>query len=217
MVVRVVGDVAGVPVLLEAADAVLETGRAGNGPGASERFSSRRRDGTLRVLVERDRERLQRVEVGERPRLRAVREVAVGEQDDRRHVCHRDANRLDRHVVAVARRRSGQHRERRVAVAPPDRLEEIGLFGLRRKAGRRPATLHVDDDKGSSAIIAKPIASDFNATPGPDVPVTPIEPPKLAPTAAATAAISSSAWKVVTPKCLRRAKLCSRLDAGVIG
>ncbi|OAV72355.1 hypothetical protein Barb7_03122 [Bacteroidales bacterium Barb7] len=45
---------------------------------------------------------------------------------------------------------------------------------------------------GSSAITAKPIASLFNAKPGPEVEVTPSAPAKLAPIAVLTPAISSS-------------------------
>ena len=46
------------------------------------------------------------------------------------------------------------------------------------------------------------MASPFKATPGPDVAVIPNAPPKEAPMAAETAAISSSAWKDRTPKFL---------------
>ena len=46
---------------------------------------------------------------------------------------------------------------------------------------------------GSSVITARPMASCLRATPGPDVPVSPMWPVKLAPMAAQTAAISSSA------------------------
>ena len=53
--------------------------------------------------------------------------------------------------------------------------------------------------------------------PGPAEVVTPSAPPKEAPSAAPQAAISSSAWNVVTPKLLCRAS-SSRIDeAGVIG
>ena len=52
---------------------------------------------------------------------------------------------------------------------------------------------------GSSRETARPIASDLSATPGPDVVVTPSAPPYAAPMAAPMPAISSSAWKVVTP------------------
>jgi hypothetical protein len=51
---------------------------------------------------------------------------------------------------------------------------------------------------GSSVITARPIASLFSATPGPEVPVSPSAPPYAAPMAAPMAEISSSAWKVFT-------------------
>ncbi len=55
---------------------------------------------------------------------------------------------------------------------------------------------------GSSTITARPIASLLSAMPGPEVEVTASAPPNAAPIAAQMAAISSSAWKVVTPKFL---------------
>ena len=55
---------------------------------------------------------------------------------------------------------------------------------------------------GSSTITARPMASVLRAMPGPVVAVMPSAPPKLAPMAAPMAAISSSAWKVLTPKFL---------------
>ena len=70
---------------------------------------------------------------------------------------------------------------------------------------------------GSSRDTARPMVSDFSATPGPDVVVTPSAPPKEAPRAAPTPAISSSAWKVRTPKCLCLLSSCRMSDAGVIG
>jgi hypothetical protein len=56
--------------------------------------------------------------------------------------------------------------------------------------------------RGSSAITAKFKASDLRHRPGPEVLVIPSSPPKLAPMAEPMAAISSSAWKVLTPKFL---------------
>jgi hypothetical protein len=47
---------------------------------------------------------------------------------------------------------------------------------------------------GSSAITASPSISDLSARPGPEVVVTPSEPPKEAPMAEPMPAISSSAW-----------------------
>ena len=70
---------------------------------------------------------------------------------------------------------------------------------------------------GSSVMTARPIASALSAMPGPLVPVQPSAPPKLAPMAAPTAAISSSAWNVTTPKFFCAARLCRMSLAGVIG
>ena len=70
---------------------------------------------------------------------------------------------------------------------------------------------------GSSVITARPTASDLSATPGPEVVVTPSWPAKEAPMAAPTPAISSSAWKVVTPKPLCFESSCRMSEAGVIG
>jgi hypothetical protein len=70
---------------------------------------------------------------------------------------------------------------------------------------------------GSSVMTARPIASDFSEMPGPDVVVTPSAPPKEAPIAEATPAISSSAWKVRMPKALCLDSSCRMSDAGVIG
>ena len=66
-------------------------------------------------------------------------------------------------------------------------------------------------------MTASPMASDFSEMPGPEVEVTPRCPAKLAPIAAPTPAISSSAWIVVTPNRLSRDRVCRMSDAGVIG
>src|SRR5437763_6585159 len=71
--------------------------------------------------------------------------------------------------------------------------------------------------RGSSVVIARPRASVFSATPGPELDVTPSAPAKDAPIAEQMAAISSSAWKVRTPYALRAARLCRIEDAGVMG
>ena len=70
---------------------------------------------------------------------------------------------------------------------------------------------------GSSSATASPIVSLFRTTPGPLDVQTPSAPPKLAPSAAPTAAISSSAWKVRTPKLLWRERSSRISEAGVIG
>ena len=65
-----------------------------------------------------------------------------------------------------------------------------------------PARWTSTTTSGSSTITARPMASLLSAMPGPEVAVMPIAPPKVAPMAEPMAAISSSAWKVLTPKCL---------------
>ena len=55
---------------------------------------------------------------------------------------------------------------------------------------------------GSSTMTARPIASVLSAMPGPDEAVIASAPPYAAPMDAPIAAISSSAWKVLTPKVL---------------
>ena len=70
---------------------------------------------------------------------------------------------------------------------------------------------------GSSMITASPIVSAFRSTPGPLVPVTASWPLKAAPNAMFAAAISSSAWIVMTPKFLCRESSWRSSEAGVIG
>ena len=70
---------------------------------------------------------------------------------------------------------------------------------------------------GSSVITASPMVSDFSATPGPEVVVTPRAPPNDAPSAAPTPAISSSAWNVVTPNRLCLLSSWRMSLAGVMG
>jgi hypothetical protein len=70
---------------------------------------------------------------------------------------------------------------------------------------------------GSSSVTASPTVSDFRTTPGPADVETPSAPPKAAPSAAPLAAISSSAWNVRTPNCLRFASSSRTPEAGVIG
>ncbi len=70
---------------------------------------------------------------------------------------------------------------------------------------------------GSSIAIASEIVSLLRARPGPLVVVTPRWPLKAAPNATPTAAISSSACTVRTPKCLCFESSWRMSLAGVIG
>ncbi len=64
---------------------------------------------------------------------------------------------------------------------------------------------------------AKPSASVLRAMPGPEVVVMARAPAYDAPIAEVMAAISSSAWKVITPKSLYCESSCRMSEAGVIG
>ena len=142
---------AGADILLDAADPVGEAGRAGLHPDAGELFVAGVRVEALafrwRVFVEADAKRLILRHVRHLPRLRRIGDIAVGEEHDGRHILDRDAAGLDRAVEGVGGRASGDDRHRGVAVAAVDRLVEVRLLGLGRKAGRRSAALRVDDNK----------------------------------------------------------------------
>ena len=118
--------------------------------------------GELRV------DRRDRRHVGHPPRLGAVGDVAVGQQDHRGAVLDRDRDRLDRGVEAVGRRLGGQHRHRRLAVAAEHHLQQVGLLGLGRHPGARPGALDVADDQRQLGHHAPaPMVSALSATPGP--------------------------------------------------
>ena len=148
--VGVVVDVAGAVLLLDATDAVHEAGRARDRPRAGERLRVAQvrpelaARGSARWRTAR-RCRAASSTSGSSHGSDAVGEVAVGEQDHRRAVLQRDADRLERGVEAVARRVRGDDRQRRLAVAAVHREQEVGLLGLGGQAGRRAAALHVDD------------------------------------------------------------------------
>ena len=148
VVLGVVADVAGAVFLLEAADAVHQLRRARNRPRPGERLGITQVGPVLVAVVELGRERHRdvghRVEIGQVPRLGAVGEVAVGEQDHRRAVLDRETHRLERGVEAISRRLRGDDRQRRFTVAAVHREQQVGLLGLGRQSGRRTTTLHVD-------------------------------------------------------------------------
>ena len=111
MVFRVVADVAGSVFFLDTADAVHEPRRSRDRPLAGQEVVAEvGPEDTVSVLVglvgpggELHRDRCQRRQVGEQPRLGAVGQVPVGEQDHRGAVGKGDPGCLDRHVEAVGR------------------------------------------------------------------------------------------------------------------
>ena len=144
----VVADLAGDVLLLQAADAVRQAGRAGDRPRARAVVVARvghETGAVARRLREGGIDGGQRRRLRDPPRLRAVGQEEVGEQDDRRAVAHGDAHRLVGGIEALARRRRGDDRHRRLAVAPVEGRQQVGLLGLGRHAGRRAGALDVDD------------------------------------------------------------------------
>ncbi len=111
----------------------------------------------------------------DQPRLGAVGQIAVGQQDDRRHVLDGDAHRLEGRTEAVGGRHRRDDRNRRLAVAPEHGLQQVRLLGLGRQPGRRPAALDVDDDHRQLDHHREPDGLRLEAMPGPLVVVMPID------------------------------------------
>ena len=177
------------------------------GPPTAGRASARRAGtaGTrLRSWLRRERNRdvRQGRDVRQEPRLRSVRQVGVREQVHGRSVLQRDATRLDRRFEAVRRRHRSHHRNRRLRVTAEQHHQQVALLRLRRHPRRRACALDVADHERQLQLHrqADRLLLQHDSRPA-DV-VTPSAPPNDAPRAAPTAAISSSAWNVRTPKCL---------------
>ena len=147
----VVVDVAGDVLLLDAADAVFEAGRAGDRPVSRERLGvtliRHEAPVDVRLVGELDRDIRERVDLREQPRLGSVREVRVGEEEDGRAVLERDSRGLDRGVEAAAGRRRRDDRDRSLGVPPEEHSEQVGLLRLRRHSGRGAGTLDVEDQQ----------------------------------------------------------------------
>ena len=94
-----------------------------------------------------DRDVGQRREVGQQPRLRAVREVRVAE----RNTGVRYFSAIRAASIAASKhspgRRRRDDRHRRLGVAPVQHHQQVGLLGLRRHAGRRAGALDVEDQQ----------------------------------------------------------------------
>ena len=101
---RSVADIAGQIILFNAADTVLKT--------RCSRFDPRSGQGffipqigkeALRISPKLDRDTGQVVNARQEPGLRGVGQESVGQQDDRRHILHRDPGRLKGGVKTVRR------------------------------------------------------------------------------------------------------------------
>ena len=128
-----VADVSGQVLGLETADPVLETRRAGHHPGARERLGLPQIGKVSGGLgAELHLHRRQLVDGRNQPRLGAIGQVAVGEQEHRGHVFDRDARRLKRDGEAVGGGGGREHRHRRFSVSAEENGEEVRLLRLGR-------------------------------------------------------------------------------------
>ena len=149
VVFRVVAHVASDILLLQAADAVFQAGRAGNGPGAGQFLVAQigQESVTFGIAHGRvvDLDPRQGLGVRNQPWLSAAGQVSIGQEHHRGHIPHGDAERLLNHHEAIGRGRRRNDRDRAFAIATEQGLEQVRLLRLGRQSGARPATLHVDD------------------------------------------------------------------------
>ena len=106
----------------------------------------------------------------------------------------------------------------RLAVAAEHALQQVAP--ARSWSGCRcwgPARCTSMITSGSSTITASPMRFALERDAGADGAGQPSAPPNEAPMAEPMAAISSSAWNVLTPKCLKLDSWCRMSLAGVIG
>ena len=152
----VVGDVARAVGLLQTADPVLQTGHAGRRPRSGQRLLvpdvGPEDLGAVGIGVvgcggEAGIDVGQVVEVGQPPRLGAVGQVAVGQQDHRCAVLDRQSDRLERRFEAVGGCLGRHDGQRRLAVTAVHGVEQVGLLGLGREPGGGAAALDVDDQQ----------------------------------------------------------------------
>src|SRR5207247_8149679 len=67
----------------------------------------------------------------------AIRQIAVREEDYRRHRANRQAERLDGHRETVRRSRRRDDRDGALPIAPEEHLQQVRLLGFGGKAGAR--------------------------------------------------------------------------------
>ena len=173
MVGRGVIDVAGILGFFDAADAMLQAGRARNGPGTSALFITQVvfetiggrfaimpfpifmavrgcGSGGFRFAVRmHDGNGGQVRHARNAPGFGTIGKVTVGEQNYRGHEFDRNAHGFLGHREAIAGSGGSQDGHRAIAVAAEHRQEEVGLFRLGRgKPVLGHAALHIDNDHG---------------------------------------------------------------------
>src|SRR5215213_1048821 len=154
---RVIGNRAGVPGLFDAANTMLEPGRAWNRPGPGERrgVTQVRHEDRLTGLVggvgrggELRVDRRDVAEIGYQPGLCAVGDVAIGQDHHWSAVLDGYLYGLKSGREAVGGRLRRKYRNRCLAIAAEHHLQQISLLSLGRHAGARPGALDVADDQG---------------------------------------------------------------------
>src|ERR1700741_276518 len=131
VVQRLVIDIAGDVLLFQAADAVFESRRARNGPGPRQSLGIALVGmETIGVRGEMNGNPRNFLDLGDAPRLGAVSEVTVRENDDGHHVFQGDAAGFDRDPEAVRGSSGSEHGNGSFGVTAKERLEKIGFVGL---------------------------------------------------------------------------------------
>ena len=146
---RLVAEGARSVLLLDSADPVLQSRCSGFRPGPREglRVPEVGQE-SFRIGAELDFQLRQALHSGDAPGLGPVGQIAVGEQDHRRHVLEGNPGGLNRREEAIARGGGGHHGDGRIAVPAVKDLEEVGLLGLGGKPRAGAAALDVQDDQG---------------------------------------------------------------------
>ena len=149
LVVLRVGAQRTVGALLEAADAVAQAFHTGQSPFASEGLGVAA-ERTVVGIVRLGQTRLDFRQVGhfgDAEQLRAVAQIAVGEQDDGSHMLEGQFGGGVGPVEAVGAAAGGHDDKRSLAVAAIESLSQVALLGLGGQTRRGTAALHVDDDE----------------------------------------------------------------------
>src|SRR6266498_1158753 len=131
VVLRVVINVTGNVLFLNASNAMFEARGARNSVRTSQGFrvsglrhEIRRVGGKSHIYFR------QLLNLWNSPRLGAVSQVAIGEIEDWAHVFESQSHGFDCHVKTVGRRGRSQYDDRTLTISSPNRLEQIRLFRL---------------------------------------------------------------------------------------
>ncbi len=146
VVVRIVTDIPGDILFLQAADAMHQAGGPRDRPGPGQVRIPLVRQERLAILPSLRMARLESGEaghVGNPPRLGAVGDVAVGQQEHGHHELDRDPPGFLSDVETIGWAAGGQYGEGAFAIAAEEGLQQIRLLGFGRQSRAGPPPLHV--------------------------------------------------------------------------